>query len=95
MPALEAIETKIRRLQRQAEALKAKKTSATLGRIVALMEKSGVTVADIETHFGGKPRDTIVGVQQTTTWHWRQVLNNESVRGIVTQRYRPSGSPRA
>jgi DNA-binding protein H-NS len=58
MPTLEAIETKIRRLQEQAEAMRAKKTSATLDRIVALMKESGVSVADIEVHLGGKTRGT-------------------------------------
>lgn len=56
MPTLEVIETKIKRLQEQAEALKAKKASATLNRIVELMEGSGVTVADIEAHLSGKKR---------------------------------------
>jgi DNA-binding protein H-NS len=56
MPTLEAIETKIRRLQEQAEALRAKKASATLDRIVALMKESGISVADIEAHIGGKKR---------------------------------------
>lgn len=56
MPTLEAIETKIRRLQEQAEAIKAKKASATLDRIVELMQRNEVTVADIEAHLGGKKR---------------------------------------
>jgi len=56
MPTLEAIETKIRRLQEQAEAIKAKKASATLDRITELIRASGVTVADIEAHLGGKKR---------------------------------------
>ena len=56
MPTLEAIEAKIRRLQEQAEAIKVKKASATLNRIVELMQSSGVTVADIEAHLGGKKR---------------------------------------
>ncbi|QHP90707.1 H-NS histone family protein [Burkholderia glumae] len=56
MATLEAIESKIRRLQEQAEAIKAKKAFATLDRIVALMKDSGVTVADIEAHVGGKTR---------------------------------------
>lgn len=56
MPTLEAIEAKIKRLQEQAEAIKAKKTSANLDRIVALMKDSGVTVADIEAHLGGRKR---------------------------------------
>lgn len=54
MPTLEAIETKIRRLQKQAEAMRAKKASATLDRIVALMEESGISIADIEAHLGDK-----------------------------------------
>lgn len=58
MPTLEAIETKIRRLQEQAEAIKAKKASATLDRIVALMKESGISVADIEARLGGKKRGT-------------------------------------
>lgn len=48
MPTLDAIETKIRRLQEQAEAMRAKKAAATLDRIVALMKESGISVADIE-----------------------------------------------
>ena len=66
MPTLEAIETKIRRLQEQAEALKAKKASATLDRIVELMNDSGVTVADIEAHLGGKRRGVKLGKKTTT-----------------------------
>ncbi|WP_206950592.1 H-NS histone family protein [Trinickia acidisoli] len=54
MPTLEAIATKIKRLQEQADAIKAKQASATLDRIVELMQESGVTVADIEAHIGGK-----------------------------------------
>ena len=56
MPNLETIQTKIKRLQEQAEAIKARHASATLERIVELMQKSGVTVADIEAHLGGKKR---------------------------------------
>ena len=56
MPTLEAIETKIRRWQEQAEAIRAKKASATLDRIVELMQSGGVTVADIEAHLGSEKR---------------------------------------
>ncbi|MDG0023655.1 H-NS histone family protein [Trinickia sp. Y13] len=65
MPTLEAIQTKIRRLQEQAEAIKAKKASATLDRIVGLMHESGVTVADIEAHLGGKKRGPKPGKKAT------------------------------
>lgn len=56
MPTLDAIETKIRRLQEQAEAMRAKKAAATLDRIVALMKESGISVADIEGHLGSNRR---------------------------------------
>lgn len=36
--------------------MRAKKASATLDRIVALMKESGISVADIEAHLGGKKR---------------------------------------
>ena len=61
MPTLEAIETKIRRLQEQAEAIRAKKASATLDRIVALMNESGISVSDIEAYLGGKKRGATAG----------------------------------
>lgn len=56
MATLEAITTKIKRLQEQAEAIRIKEAAATLERIAELMRESGVTVADIETHMGGKKR---------------------------------------
>lgn len=58
MATLESIETKIKRLQEQAEAIKAKQASASLERIVALMDKSGISIADIEAHLGGSKRGT-------------------------------------
>lgn len=54
MPTLEAIQAKIQRLQEQAEAMKAKQASVVLGRIVELMSKNGISVADIEAFLGGK-----------------------------------------
>ncbi|PMS15259.1 histidine biosynthesis protein [Trinickia dabaoshanensis] len=56
MATLESIQTKIKRLQEQAEAIKAKQASASLERIVDLMGKSGVTIADIEAYVGGNKR---------------------------------------
>lgn len=56
MATLQAITTKIKRLQEQAEAIRIKQASATLKRIAELMRNSGVTVADIEAHVGGKQR---------------------------------------
>ena len=56
MPTLESIQMKIKRLQDQAEAIAATRASATLGRIVELMQKNGITVADIEAYIGSKKR---------------------------------------
>ncbi len=56
MATLEAIQTKIKRLQEQAEAIKARQSSTALKRIVELIQKSGVTVADIEAYLGAKKR---------------------------------------
>jgi len=58
MPTLESIQMKIKRLQDQAEAIAATRASATLGRIVELMEKGGVTVSDIEAYMASKKRGT-------------------------------------
>lgn len=56
MATLEAITTKIKRLQQQAEAIRIKQASTTLERIAELMRKGGLTVVDIEAHVGGKKR---------------------------------------
>lgn len=56
MATLEAIQTKIKRLQEQAQAIKARQSSAALERIVELIHKSGVTLADIEAYLGRKKR---------------------------------------
>lgn len=66
MPTLEAIQAKIQRLQEQAEAMKAKQASAVLGRIVVLMSKNGISVADIEAYFGGKNGGARRGSSTTT-----------------------------
>jgi DNA-binding protein H-NS len=50
MATLESIQMKITKLQAQAEALIAKRASAVLDDIRSLMEKHGLTTADIEAH---------------------------------------------
>lgn len=67
MSTMEAIETKTCRLQEQAEATRAKKASATLDRMVDLMKSSGVTVADIEAHLGGKTHGEKLGKKKVAT----------------------------
>ncbi|SEJ91799.1 H-NS family nucleoid-associated regulatory protein [Paraburkholderia diazotrophica] len=56
MATLENVQAKIARLQAQAEALAAKQSSGVIAKIRDLMEKHGLTVADIESHAGGTKR---------------------------------------
>ncbi|TDN67114.1 H-NS family nucleoid-associated regulatory protein [Paraburkholderia sp. BL10I2N1] len=53
MATLEQIEAKMKKLQSRAEALIAKQSSAVLANIRALMDKHGLTTADIDAHVGG------------------------------------------
>ncbi len=54
MATLDNLQAKIARLQ--AQALAAKQSSGVIAKIRDLMEKHGLTVADIEAHTGGKKR---------------------------------------
>jgi len=56
MATLENVQAKIARLQAQAEALAAKQSAGVIAKIRDLMEKHGLTVADIAAHTGGKKR---------------------------------------
>lgn len=63
MATLESIQTRIAKLQAQAEALVAKKSTEVLERIRGMMEKHGITTADIEAHVGGKQRGRRAGIK--------------------------------
>ncbi|MDR7009914.1 H-NS family nucleoid-associated regulatory protein [Paraburkholderia strydomiana] len=56
MATLESLQAKIQRLQAQADALLAKKSSAVIEKIKSLMAEHGLTTADIDAHAGGKKR---------------------------------------
>ncbi|WP_042320227.1 H-NS family nucleoid-associated regulatory protein [Paraburkholderia caledonica] len=56
MTTLESLQAKIQRLQAQADALLAKKSSAVIDKIKNLMAEHGLTTADIDAHTGGKKR---------------------------------------
>ncbi|MEZ2311506.1 H-NS family nucleoid-associated regulatory protein [Paraburkholderia sp. RCC_158] len=56
MATLESLQAKIQRLQSQADALLAKKSSAVIEKIKSLMAEHGLTTADIDAHAGGKKR---------------------------------------
>ena len=56
MATFEKVQAQIAKLQVQADALIKKQSSAVVGKIRDLMEKHGLTVADIDAHVGGKKR---------------------------------------
>ncbi|HEM7890657.1 H-NS family nucleoid-associated regulatory protein [Burkholderia cepacia] len=56
MATLGNIQAKIAKLQAQAEALVRKESSGALEKIHGLMQKHGITTADIESFIGGKTR---------------------------------------
>ncbi|BDC45993.1 H-NS family nucleoid-associated regulatory protein [Paraburkholderia terrae] len=56
MATLKNVQAKIARLQAQAEALAAKQSAGVIAKIRDIMEKHGLTVADIAAHTGGKKR---------------------------------------
>jgi len=53
MATLESLQTKIAKLQAQAAAIAKKDSSAVIAKIRDLMEKHGLTTADIDAHIGG------------------------------------------
>jgi DNA-binding protein H-NS len=56
MATLQNIQAKIAKLQSQAEAIAKQQSSTVLKKIRALMDKHGVTTADIDSYVGGKRR---------------------------------------
>jgi len=56
MATLEQIQAKLKKLQAQAEALLVKKSQAAIDEIRSLMEKHGLTAADIDAPAAGKKR---------------------------------------
>src|SRR5258708_11058499 len=60
---LEAIQAKMKKLQAQADALIVKESTTVLKTIHELMEKHGLTTADIDAHAGGKQRAKKAGTK--------------------------------
>ncbi|CAG9269817.1 H-NS histone family protein [Paraburkholderia caribensis] len=56
MATLEKVQAQIAKLQAQAEALAVKQSSGVLAKIRDIMEKHGLTTADIEAHIGGSKK---------------------------------------
>jgi DNA-binding protein H-NS len=70
MATLEKVQAQIAKLQAQADALLKKQSSAVIGKIRDLMEKHGLTVADIDAQIGGQKRGRkqgATGVNETVT----------------------------
>jgi DNA-binding protein H-NS len=64
---LEKVQTQIAKLQAQADALIKNQSSAVIGKIRDLMEKHGLTVADIDAYVGGKKRGRKPGSKAAAT----------------------------
>jgi DNA-binding protein H-NS len=60
---LEQIQARLKRLQAQAEAIVAKQSSVVLEKIRGLMEKHGLTTADIDAHVGSRKRGPKAGAK--------------------------------
>jgi DNA-binding protein H-NS len=60
---LEQIQARLKKLQAQAEAIVAKQSSTVLETIRGLMEKHGLTTADIDAHVEGKKRGPKAGAK--------------------------------
>lgn len=76
MATLESIQARIATLQARAEALVVKQSSSVLEKIRGLMEKHGITTADIDAHVGGKgrgrkPRANAAGKQASAVAKYR------------------------
>ncbi|BCG02429.1 hypothetical protein PPGU19_069970 (plasmid) [Paraburkholderia sp. PGU19] len=56
MATLERVQAQIAKLQAQAEALVVKQSSGVIAKIRDIMEKHGLTTADIEAHIGGSKK---------------------------------------
>jgi DNA-binding protein H-NS len=67
MATLESMQAKIKKLEQQAEALIAKQSSGGIEKIRDLMEKHGLTTADIDAHAGGKGRAKKASAKTVTT----------------------------
>jgi hypothetical protein len=66
MATLESMQAKIKKLEQQAEALVVKQSSGVIEKIRDLMEKHGLTTADIDAHAGGKGRAKKAGAKTVT-----------------------------
>ncbi|MPW11069.1 H-NS histone family protein [Paraburkholderia sp. CNPSo 3155] len=68
MATIESLQAKISKLRAQAEAIAKKDTSAVIAKIRDLMEKHGLTTADIDAHVGGARKGgRKLGVKAATT----------------------------
>ncbi len=88
MPTLEQIQVKMKKLQAQAEALIAKRAQAVLNDIRALMEKHGLTTADIDAHGSVKKRVGRPAGKTSTAAGKRKATGQAAAKGKLPAKYR-------
>jgi DNA-binding protein H-NS len=86
MATLEQIQVKLKKLQAQAETLLARKSQAAIDEIRSLMEKHGLTAADIDTPTAGKKRGPkpvakSVGVAKTSAVQYQDLKTGATWSG--------------
>jgi DNA-binding protein H-NS len=88
MPTLEQIQVKMKKLQAQAEALIAKRAQAVLNDIRALMDKHGLTSADIDAHGSVKKRVGRPAGKTSTPAAKRKTASQSTGKGKLPAKYR-------
>jgi DNA-binding protein H-NS len=88
MPTLEQIQVKMKKLQAQAEALIAKRAQAVLNDIRALMDKHGLTTADIDGHRSVKKRVGRPAGKTSAPAAKRKAASQSAGKGKLPAKYR-------
>jgi DNA-binding protein H-NS len=88
MPTLEQIQVKMKKLQAQAEGLIAKRAQAVLNDIRALMEKHGLTTADIDAHGSVKKRVGRPAGKTSAVAGKRKATGQAAAKGKLPAKYR-------
>jgi DNA-binding protein H-NS len=88
MATLKQIQMKLKKLQTQTESLIAQRAQAVLDDIRALMERHGLTTADIETHRKKGRRAKQLNVQHPAPAGRREKMNTLASKGKLPAKYR-------
>jgi DNA-binding protein H-NS len=88
MPTLEQIQVKMKKLQVQAEALIAKRAQTVINDIRALMDKHGLTTADIDAHGSVKKRVGRPAGKTSAPQAKRKNASQSTAKGKLPAKYR-------